>query len=292
MKPHSFDNSLSVRFLPALTSPEELAAGVVVLVDVLRASTTITAALEAGAKAVIPCAEVDEARQKADDISGHREVCVQALVSAAAEMAGRTPTSNYTTQKCGPQPLLGGERGGLPIDGFDLGNSPSEFTPDVVAGRNIVFTTTNGTLALRMCKSARRVVIGSFVNFSAVLEQLTGDEPIHILCAGTRGRITREDVLFAGALVEKLAGPIVDPTGLNDEARIARDVWTSAMGDVRPPDRHANRKLADVLRHCQGGLNLINVGLERDILDAADVDRYDFAPVLDSLHWRIVKPLS
>ena len=90
--------------------------------------------------------------------------------------------------------------------GFDLGNSPCEFTPETVAGRTIVFTTTNGTQALLICTAAERVLIGSFVNFSAVVKELDGELPIHLLCAGTRGRVTREDVLFAGALVEKLAG--------------------------------------------------------------------------------------
>jgi 2-phosphosulfolactate phosphatase len=189
-----------------------------------------------------------------------------------------------------PEPLLGGERGGLPIEGFDLGNSACEYTPQAVAGRTIVFTTSNGTRALGACSAARRVLIGSFVNFSAVLQELTGELPIHLLCAGTRDRITREDVLFAGAIVEKLAGRIVEEQAFNDEARIARDVWQAAMNGVRAPGRRANQRLAEVLRECQGGCNLINVGLDRDITDAADMDRYDFVPVFDVAHWRIVKP--
>lgn len=249
------NSTLSVHFLPALTKPEELAAGVVVMIDVLRASTTITTTLAAGAKQVIPCAEISQARQQA---------------------------VNDTT-------LLGGERGGLPIEGFDLGNSPCEYTPQVVAGRTIVFTTTNGTQALMVCSAARKVLIGSFVNFSAVVAQLDGKLPIHLLCAGTRGRVTREDVLFAGTVVEKLAGTLVEEDSLNDEARIARDVWTAAMGKTRPPHRGANQRIVEILHDCQGGRNLMGVGLERDIADAAEVDRYDFAPVFDPLHWRIVK---
>ncbi len=176
------------------------------------------------------------------------------------------------------------------LTGFDLGNSPSEYTPKSVAGRVIVFTTTNGTQALSICTAAERVLIGAFVNFSAVAAELTGELPIHLLCAGTRGQITREDVLFAGALTERLAGPIVEQAALNDEARIARDVWRQAMGDIRPPGRSANQRLGEVLRDCQGGRNLIGVGLEPDIDDAADVDRYDFVPVFDPVVGRIVKP--
>ncbi len=163
--------TLAAHLLPALTSADELAGGVVVMIDVLRASTTITTALAAGAVEVFPLGEVEQSQQKA---------------AALRQTLDRPP-------------VLGGERGGLPIDGFDLGNSPSEYTAQSVGARTVIFTTTNGTQALLICGAAKRVLIGSFVNFSAVLRQLTGELPIHLLCAGTRGRITREDVLFAGA---------------------------------------------------------------------------------------------
>jgi 2-phosphosulfolactate phosphatase len=270
-------STLSVHFLPELTSAQELAASVVVLVDVLRASTTITTALAAGANEVIPCGEVDQARRLLAQ-SAVRSKQVVAVGAGSRATSGRFAT-----------PLLGGERGGLPIDGFDLGNSPSEYTTQTVSDRTILFTTTNGTQALAICGPAQQVLIGSFVNFSAVAEQLSGELPIHLLCAGTRGRITREDVLFAGALVERLAGPIVEQDGLNDEARIARDVWANALGDLRPPGRRANQRIAEVLRQCQGGRNLINVGLERDIDFVAEVDRYDFVPAYDAKSGRIVR---
>jgi 2-phosphosulfolactate phosphatase len=285
-------STLSVHFLPDLTTPEELAAGVVVVVDVLRASTTITAALAAGAREVIPYAEIEETRHRAAELGRNRQASAKALVAAAAEMAGSSPAQPTRAAANKPEPLLGGERGGLPIDGFDLGNSPCEYTPQQVAGRTIVFTTTNGTQALRVCGSAKRVLIGSFVNLQAVLRQLTGDLPIHLLCAGTRERITREDVLFAGAVVEKLAGTVIEPDAMNDEARIAKDVWRSAMSESGSSGKAAKQQLAKVLRDCQGGRNLISVGLERDIADAADIDRYDFAPLLDVGHWRIVKPTT
>jgi 2-phosphosulfolactate phosphatase len=264
--------TLAVHFLPELTTPAELAAGVVVVIDVLRASTTITTALAAGAREVVPCVEIEEARQRAEEL-GRRST------KAASDDSSHGP-------------LLGGERGGLPIDGFDLGNSPSEFTPQTVAGRTVIFTTTNGTKALLACTAAQRVLIGSFVNLSAVVQELTGQLPIHILCAGTRGRVTREDVLFAGALVEKLVGKIVEEEAINDEARIARDVWCHAMDGVQQPGQLTNQHLAEVLRHTQGGRNLKNIGLDRDILDAADIDRFDFAPVFEASQWRIVRPTA
>lgn len=257
-------STLSVHFLPSLTSAEELAAGMVVMVDVLRASTTITAALASGAREVIPCMEIDEARQKA---------------------------GNWTETPQSPErPLLGGERGGLPIEGFDLGNSPRDYSPDAVRHRSIYFTTTNGTQALKICTAASQVLIGSLVNFSAVAAKLDGEKPIHILCAGTRGRITREDILFAGALVERLTRPDSPVTEINDEARIARDVWQNAMRDLRPPDPRANQRIVNALLQTQGGINLTNVGLQADIHDVAEVDRYDFAPVFDAKQWRIYRP--
>jgi 2-phosphosulfolactate phosphatase len=127
--------SLAVHFLPTLVAADEMAGGDVVMIDVLRASTTITHALAAGAVAVIPCREVEEAKK-----------------TAAAFPPGTA--------------ILGGERGGLPIAGFELGNSPAEYTHAAVGDKTVVFTTTNGTLALMQCKAAAHVFIGSFVNFT------------------------------------------------------------------------------------------------------------------------------
>ncbi len=104
---------------------------------------------------------------------------------------------------CRPrQRVLGGERKGCRIEGFDLGNSPSEYTPETVGGKTLVFTTTNGTKAMLCCRQAEHVLLGSFVNFLAVGRELsTLRRPIHLLCAGTRGQITREDAALAGSLV-------------------------------------------------------------------------------------------
>ncbi len=165
--------TLNAHFLPALLEPEELTGAAVVVIDVLRASTVIACALAAGAREVIPCLEVEEARK----------------------IAAGLPKG---------EALLGGERHGLPIEGFDFGNSPAEYRPDLVAGRTVVFTTTNGTRAMNACHKASRVLIGAFVNCQAVCAALPPARPIHLLCAGTSGKITREDVLFAGLVAEPL----------------------------------------------------------------------------------------
>lgn len=245
--------TIAVHFLPSLTTADELAGGIVVVIDVLRASTTIVTALASGATEVIPVFEIAEAHERASALK----------------------------IRTGQAPILGGERRGVPIEGFNLGNSPFEYRPEVVGNRPVIITTTNGTQALAVCGEASRVLVGAFVNFSATVKQLDGTLPVHLLCAGTDGKVTREDALFAGAVVEKLLSQGFEPQGLNDEARIAQDVWRSAVGDVCLPDINANPRIEQALHFASGGLNLIELGMQRDLAYSADVDRFDFAAEFD-----------
>lgn len=246
---------LHAHFLPALTTPEALAGGTVVVIDVLRATTVIAHALDAGARAVIPCLEIDEARKMAESFPRGEAV-------------------------------LGGERGGLPIEGFDLGNSPSEYRPETVGGKTVVFTTTNGTKAMRQCQQAKRVLLGAFVNASAVAAAIAEEERVHLLCAGTRGEITREDVLLAGYLADTVSRcHSLDDAGLwdvNDQWRIAADSWR-AQGRSHP----AADWLSCQLHVTQGGRNLIRIGLDADIADASRFDRFSRVPELDVGQWKI-----
>ncbi|MBI1902134.1 MAG: 2-phosphosulfolactate phosphatase [Planctomycetia bacterium] len=242
---------LHVHLLPSLVAPEELAGAMVVVIDVLRASTTIAHALAAGAKEMIPCLEVDEAR-------------------AVAKKLPRGPC------------VLAGERGGLAIEGFDLGNSPQDFTPETVGGKTVIFTTTNGTAALKRARPAGRVLLGSFVVLNALAAEIAAQAlSTHLLCAGTNGAVTLEDALLAGALVEKLP----QKTGgwrLNDEARIAQAAWREFERSARP--------LADYLTtETQGGRNLQALGLAADIAFAARQSVFDFLPELDVTQWRVTR---
>ena len=249
---------IDVFLLPALAQPEELAGRTVVVIDVLRATTTIVQALASGATQVVPCQEIADARDLAIEL---------------------------------PRPLLlGGERGGKQIPGFDLGNSPSEYGRDVVAGKTIVFSTTNGTRAMLRCKAAGRVLIGSFLNFSALCRELGTDERIALVCAGTDGHVTREDTLLAGAIVDDLcrsplrAAPSrsgTDGYELNDQAEIAADAWQNAVRVL------TDRPLGITLRDSRGGRNLIDIGQEDDIDLAAQIDKFDIVPELDLASWRI-----
>lgn len=238
---------LDVFLLPVLVEPEQLAGKTVVVVDVLRATTTIVHALAAGALQVVPCQEVDEARQLAQEFPG--------------------------------QAVLGGERAGGKIAGFDLGNSPLEYTAATVGGKSLVFTTTNGTRALSRCRLARRVLIGAFVNLSAVCRELTGVDQVAILCAGTDGQVTREDALFAGAVVDELTR--TSRWTLNDQAEIVRDAWQAATADL------TSDPLSRTLRVSRGGRNLIGIGHENDIDLAAQIDRFDLVPEINLATWRI-----
>lgn len=245
--------TLTVHFLPSLVKPQYLSGSAVVVIDVLRATTTITHALAAGAEAVVPCEKVSEAREIAE--------------------------------KLGEKAILGGERRGRLIEGFDLGNSPEQYTSARVEGRVVVFTTTNGTRAMRFCEQAGRVLIGAFVNFSAVCDAVAGLENVHLLCAGTDGEVSREDVLLAGAIADDLGRRGNNPARLNDQGEIAADTWRSTEGDVTGQDL-----LAGALRRSLGGQNVLELGLERDIEVAAQIDKFPIAPELDRQNWRIVVP--
>jgi 2-phosphosulfolactate phosphatase len=238
---------IDVYLLPALVEPAALAGKTVVVIDVLRATTTVVYALAAGAVDVAPFRDADNARQLAQELGG--------------------------------QAVLGGERCGVPIPGFDLGNSPAEYTQDRVGGKTVVFTTTNGTRALERCKLAKRVLLGAFANFSAVCRELTGIRDIAFVCAGTDGHVTREDTLLAGAIVTELARE--QPSQLNDQALLAADAWQTAVRLM------TDRPLGMMLRDSHGGRNLIDIGQENDIQLAAQIDKFDILPDLDLNTWRI-----
>jgi 2-phosphosulfolactate phosphatase len=218
------------------------------MIDVLRASTMIVHALVAGCQAVMPCSEVDEARRIADGLS-----------EGSA--------------------LLAGERHGLPIEGFDLGNSPGECTPAVCKSKTMVITTTNGTRALMACLEAETVVLGSFVNFAATSQRLLHEaKPIHLVCAGTEGWISYEDTLLAGAFAKHFRD--LDHTMGNDEAEIAAGLWARVedsiwfKADKKSPPEEAN-PLVRYLTRGRGGRRVVELGLSADIADAACLNRSD-----------------
>ncbi len=228
---------LHVYFLPVEFSPDDLRDGSAVIVDILRASTTMTHALANGADCVVPCGSVDDA------------------------IALRDGEDNG-------QCLLGGERGGIKIDGFDLSNSPDDYCREVVDNRKIGFTTTNGTRALLRSQQADEIIIGAFVNLQVVVSQLLKTSTaVYIVCAGTDGAVTGEDVLFAGALSKELVAQNADAFDVTDSARIAISFWNQECGSTTDADA-----LEAAMRKTQGGRNLIRLGYEKDIATASAIN--------------------
>ena len=239
--------------------------GIAVVIDVLRASTTIVTALAHGAAGVRPVLTVEAAR---------------ALAAGFASLSGSSV-------------LLGGERGGLRIDGFDLGNSPLEYSRARVAGRRIVITTTNGTAALDACTAASEVLIGAIVNRAAVaarawdLARSRGNADIHLVCAGTDGEVTEEDLLTAGAILDAAGRlPGADGDVLDASATAALDMF---RGVLSPPtaegrvDAHAIAAAAitSAFATSRGGRNLIELGMQADLPAAAAIDSLRVVPRLD-----------
>jgi 2-phosphosulfolactate phosphatase len=187
--------------------------------------------------------------------------------------------------------VLGGERNGLPIDGFDLGNSPAEYTPETVGGKTVIFTTTNGTRAMLRCRKAGQVLLGAFVNVSAVCQRLLGLDKIHLLCSGTRGQFGRDDILLAGLLVHWLQHRAAGAYQLNAQAINARDNWTVAFAVPFSSGAEplSPELLAGQLRNSPGGRNLASIGLEADILTAARIDCSKTVPELNPETLRIRK---
>jgi len=231
------ERDVQVHLLPELAPVGALIGSTAVVIDVLRATTTIVHALAAGCSDVRPCADLDEARRLADSMR-----------------AGKV--------------LLGGERGGIPLPDFDLGNSPREYVAAKCKGVSLVFTTGNGTKALARAAEADRVLAAAFVNYSAVCEQLRQDmRPLHIVCAGIDGEPALEDTLLAGAFVDFLCEEM--ETRLNDSARLAWDCY----------ENHG-RVLAGALEISRGGQHLRSLGFEDDLRAAAEVDKFNLVPEL------------
>ncbi|WP_197171722.1 2-phosphosulfolactate phosphatase [Novipirellula aureliae] len=233
---------MDTSFLSASASTD---ADVAIVIDVLRASSVMVAALAAGARRVITTREVDDARDLAEEYTSDRDLT----------------------------PLLCGERQCTRIEGFDLGNSPASYTASRVKNRDLILTTTNGTQAIAAAASAKEVWIGCFLNLSAIARSLPADSNVDLICAGTNGSITMEDVLFAGAVLS-----ICDQRfelELNDESIIARQLWRSSFGRETMP---SPEELSEVLKRSQGGRNLVRVGYESDIGLCANVDAYCLIP--------------
>ena len=174
--------------------------------------------------------------------------------------------------------LTGCERQGVRIEGFDLGNSPLEYTAERVSGREIRFTTSNGTKAISACDKAEQLVIGSFVNAGAIVEFLGNQaNPVAVVCAGTEGRPTLEDSLFAGWICDRLctrSGRSPWKAGL--AAQAAAEMWRAAARQIE-----SGGTLFDVLSRSPWGKRLLDLERADDVRFASELDKFDFVPILN-----------
>lgn len=228
---------IDVHFTPAEIEPAVLAEATVVVIDVVRATTSIVEALANGLKAVFPTSSTEEA------------------VKLAASL-GREDT------------LLGGERKGLKIEGFDLGNSPGDYVAEELDGKRLVMTTTNGTPALRAADEAARVLVCAFTNLSAVASSVAQDGHVVVQCAGRAGRFSFEDAVCAGHLLLKIRESADGSLELNDPGRAA-----CALAERIEVS-------AEFLRGTAAGQVIEAIGLGDDLILCADMDRHAVVPEL------------
>ncbi|MGL6197085.1 MAG: 2-phosphosulfolactate phosphatase [Thermoguttaceae bacterium] len=272
---------INVYGLPNLVQPELLSGQIAVVIDVLRATTTMITALKNGVKCVCPQLEVEETKQlKTRILNG---------------LDPRFP-KNISSEDI----LLGGERHGKKIEGFDLGNSPREYTIERVADKFLLFSTTNGTKALHQAKPAKSIYLASFLNAKATVDKIIttilddakyNEQPsvnqINIICAGTDGKFTEEDMCLAGLLVERVQrlGESENLAfSLNAQAISVKEMWKTLFS---PPKIIGQQPilpeaLAQHLKNSRGGQNLLKIGLGDDILTASKLDSIDMVVTLDA----------
>ncbi len=224
-----------VYFTAGEADPAVLQQDTVVVIDVVRATTSMVEALANGARGIYPTASTEEA------------------VKLAASL-GREDT------------LLCGERKGVKIEGFDLGNSPEDYTADVVAGKRLVMSTTNGTVAFAVAQEASRVLACAFTNLEAVASAVQGTEELVVLCSGRQGRFALDDALCAGHLLRRVLDKGGPEAELNDAAWAA----LTLAGALEPT--------VDFLEGTEGGRALEAIGLSGDLAVCADVDRHTVVP--------------
>jgi 2-phosphosulfolactate phosphatase len=221
----------------------------IVVVDVLRSSTTIAMALQNGAREIIPVKNMENALK----ISG----------GLAADVT-----------------LRGGERQGKTIEGFNLGNSPVEYTEARVKGKSIILLTTNGSPTIAAGRSAKYLFIAGFVNLSSVvktLEELKSD--FAIICAGQDGKFSLEDTVCAGKIINMFINKNTIPVNLDDSGTAAATL-----------DKSFGRSMSKLLATCDHGKYLASIGFLADLEICGFSDSIPVVPVLSNGTIRLLKP--
>lgn len=215
---------------------EELRGKSAVIIDILRATSSIVTAINSGAKKIIPVEDMSD----------------------AVKIARTMDQNDY---------LLCGEKDGVKIDGYHLGNSPLEYTEEAVANKTLIFNTTNGTKAIKKASLANRIYIGSFLNQQSILNALQEhDDEVVLICSGWRGRLALEDTMFAGSLIHKLCnGNLPDAT--KDGAKVAFGLYEKFGGN-----------LEEAIGKSDHAYRLRNLVSEDDVPFCCNLDAFDVLP--------------
>jgi 2-phosphosulfolactate phosphatase len=214
----------------------------VIVLDVLRASSTITVALNNGAREIIPVANIESA------------------VKISGSLFGEVT-------------LRGGERNGKIIEGFNLGNSPLEYSETAVKGKSIIYCTTNGSVAMAKSRYARTLAVGSFINLTATTDFIRNENKDFLfICAGRAnsiGNFSLEDVVCAGMMIQNLLKAESLEVDLSDSAKAAHALSKSF-----------GRSILKMLKTSEHGKYLIEVGFVEDLKICAQVDSVPVLPIL------------
>ena len=233
---------IDVCFDPFELDELELRGKNIVVIDVLRSSTTIVVALNNGAREIIPVESIENAVK----ISG---------------------------SLFGDVTLRGGERNGKMIQGFNLGNSPLEYTEATVKGKSIIFCTTNGSVAMYKSRFAQNLAIGSFVNISTVVEFIKEiQSDFLVICAGranTVNNFSLEDTVCAGMIVHKLSTDKGIKVELTDSSLASQALYKTY-----------GKSLLKLTKNTEHGKYLVEIGFLEDIKAATAIDSYPVLPVL------------
>lgn len=229
---------VDIQFLPISPHPKRLSGRTVVVIDVLRATSAIVHAMWHGAVEIIPVATVEEAFQ----------------------MIKNFPQG--TT-------LLGGERETRRIEGFDLGNSPKEYTAEKVKGKRLILTTTNGTKAFHMVSSGEDIIVGSFFNIGAVSEKcLATGTDLFIFPSGDEGNFSLEDTVCGGMLIDLLIKKGGNSVHLTDASYAAFILY-----------QRFEANLLGAFHLSRHGKELFDVGAGEDLLYCTQTDIIPIVPI-------------
>jgi 2-phosphosulfolactate phosphatase len=232
--------NVDIHLLPSAPDLHSLSHRVVVVIDILRATSVIVEAMSQGAREILPVKTVEEAFQLA-----------------------KTFPPNTT--------LLGGERESRRIGGFDLGNSPREYQAEIVKGKRLILTTTNGTRAFHAVSHGKKVLVGSFFNIHAVAEQCFKlNQDLLIYPSGDEGDFSLEDTVCGGMLIDRIIKKGRRLFTLTDASQSAHILFQKFEATI-----------VESFYLSQHGRDLVDRGFEEDLPYCAQVDTTNLVPVFE-----------